>query len=83
MSAKPDTTSSSSISGTAEVLVDGQARPLGAGDYFGEIALLRDVPRTATVRAVTVLVLYALERDEFIGAVTSATRRAEMQRWTP
>jgi MFS family permease len=56
--------------GTAEVLVDKQIRPIGPGDYFGEVALLRDVPRTATVRAVTKLTVYALERNEFIGAVT-------------
>jgi CRP-like cAMP-binding protein len=32
--------------------------------------LLRDVPRTATVRAVTVLQLLAISRDDFIAAVT-------------
>jgi MFS family permease len=54
-----------------------QVRTLGPGDFFGEIALLRDVPRTATVRAHTPLRLFALDRETFVATVTGHPASAE------
>jgi MFS family permease len=57
--------------GTVEVLADeASVAHLSAGDSFGEIALLRDVPRTASVRALTEVATFVLERDVFLEAVT-------------
>jgi MFS family permease len=67
--------------GQAEVIGDGRLiRTMGPGDSFGEIALLRDTVRTATVRARTPLELHALESRPFVSAVggyRSSAREAE------
>jgi MFS family permease len=58
-------------SGRVEVLVGGRpVRQLSKGEGFGEIALLREVPRTATVRAIQDVELLTLGRDLFLEAVT-------------
>ena len=38
---------------------------LSMGDFFGEIALIKDIPRTATVTTATDVVLFSLDKDGF------------------
>jgi MFS family permease len=45
---------------------------LGPGDYLGEIALLQDIPRTATAVAVTPCSLRAMERSAFLAVMTGS-----------
>jgi MFS family permease len=57
--------------GTAEVSASGShVATLEPGDHVGEIALLRDVPRTATVAASSDVRLLSLERDVFLRTMT-------------
>jgi len=65
--------------GAFSVEVDGVfVRTLSVGEGFGEIALLRDVPRTSTVTATAASRLYMLERQVFLQAVggNAASREA-------
>ncbi len=65
-------------SGEVEIEIDGrEANVLGPGDHFGEIALLRNIPRTATARARKATQLFALNRDAFLGAVTGHAGSSE------
>ncbi len=56
--------------GELDIAAEGLHTTARQADYFGEIALLRDVPRTATVKALVDSELYALKRDDFLAAVT-------------
>jgi CRP-like cAMP-binding protein len=65
------------VDGEVEVVreADGKTRSLGTlgrGQFFGEIAILRDTPRIATVRAVKPTTLFAMERDIFRSVVAQS-----------
>ena len=69
-------------SGEVEVSKVGEpVARLGAMGSFGEIALLRDVPRTASVLTLTEVVVRAIDRRHFLAAVTGhadASEQAEL-----
>jgi CRP-like cAMP-binding protein len=54
------------------VTIDGVTKPdpLEPGSYFGEIALLRSIPRTATVTAIEPTRMFVLRAADFLAAVT-------------
>ena len=66
------------IEGELEVSEEGQAgesrklATLGPGQFFGEVAIMRDTPRAATVTAVRASTLMAMERDTFRGVVADS-----------
>jgi MFS family permease len=61
--------------GEVEVAVDGvMRRRQGPGEFFGEIALLRDVPRTATITATGRVTALAIDREAFLGAIGAHPR---------
>jgi predicted MFS family arabinose efflux permease len=63
--------------GEVEMLVDGVVRGReGVSSFFGEIALLRDVPRTATVCAAGDVTVLAIEREHFLAAIGGHARSA-------
>jgi MFS family permease len=66
------------VAGTVDVSVDGErVREQGPGEYFGEIALLRDGPRTATVTARDDVELRSLRREPFLATVAGHGGSAE------
>jgi hypothetical protein len=63
------------VSGEVSVSpTDGPTRTLGPGEGFGEIALLQDRPRTATVVAGTTVALLSVGREDFLRAVRTRSR---------
>jgi CRP-like cAMP-binding protein/predicted MFS family arabinose efflux permease len=61
-----------SVSARGEGWVEQRLRTMQAPTFFGEIGILRGVPRTATVRATTPCVLLRIDAEDFSGAVQSS-----------
>ncbi|HJS27084.1 MAG TPA: cyclic nucleotide-binding domain-containing protein [Actinomycetota bacterium] len=66
-------------SGKLEVFRDEQLiGTLGPGSHFGEVALLMDVPRTATVLAKTPVRVFRIDREAFDKVIAAAFRRGTL-----
>eukprot|EP00756_Hemistasia_phaeocysticola_P056506 Hpha_TRINITY_DN3272_c0_g2::TRINITY_DN3272_c0_g2_i1::g.185990::m.185990/K04956/HCN3; hyperpolarization activated cyclic nucleotide-gated potassium channel 3 len=71
--------------GMVEVLIPDRNRPeyevwatnLKAGSWFGEIALLKQTTRTASIRSVTACVLFRLEKDDFQAVLARSSELRE------
>ncbi len=69
--------------GTVNVDVAGhRIAERGPGEFFGEVAVLRDCPRTATVTCATHVVLYELDAETFQLAISAHPRTSESVRAT-
>ena len=68
--------------GDVDILVDGnKVNTLHAGDYFGEVALIKDQPRNATVVAQVPTSCFVLDKDEFRSIIdASASFEDEVRR---
>lgn len=67
--------------GQVDVDRDGEiVATLGPGQHFGEIALLTDAPRNASVTAHTPLRVFALDREGFVSVIASTFRRGAVER---
>jgi CRP/FNR family cyclic AMP-dependent transcriptional regulator len=69
------------MDGTADIIIDTPGGPvtvaeIGSNDFVGEIAILCDVPRTATVRAKTDLVTLRITKDLFFRLITEFPQMA-------
>jgi cAMP-dependent protein kinase regulator len=71
-------------SGQFDIVVDGERKQtIGPGSYFGEIALLLDVPRTASVVARTPARVFRLDRDGFDRLLAGSFRRGTLDPTLP
>jgi CRP-like cAMP-binding protein len=67
--------------GQVDVDRDGEiVASLGPGEHFGEIALLTDAPRNASVIAHTPLRVFALDREGFTSVIANTFRRGAVER---
>lgn len=66
------------LDGEVEVLIDGEVvKKLGSGDFFGEIALLKERPRTATVVSTSPVSVDVIAKAEFIVLVSEQPEIAQ------
>jgi MFS family permease len=67
------------VDGEVDVTIGGNfVRTMGPRSYFGEIGLLRGIPRTATIRTVEPSILWKLSGEDFLEALQTSTPSASL-----